>query len=987
MAMNNSKLLSGRVPVTPYSNLTNDRYQFLGLDQAEPSLGSGANNSVLTISTSNSRVWSNALNLSSLTVNGESNLGNIGNIHITGGSNGQVVTTDGFGNLTFTTVSSGSSNLAAPMPYFIPTGEAYTVSNNFQGLFNIPITIDGELEVDGVLIEVEGSGGGGTATGLNATIENVSISGGTSGYYLQTDGAGVLSWASGGGGGSGSPGGVNTQIQFNDAGLFGGNTGFTFNKTTGVFSAPNIIVTGNITPSANVTYSLGNNTNRFSDLYLAGNTINLGAAIISANATAIVFTNPQGGTFAVTGNSTSSDSNLGNVATANYFVGNGNGLSNIQGANISGAVLYATTANAVAVANVSGIGNISTINLDGNAGNILYGNGVFASTSAISNAANANFANFAGTALDAGNSNLANTANSVAVANVSGIGNIATVNLDGNSSNVLFGNGVFSPIPVVNNVANANYANFAGTAFNVSGSNVSGEVANAAYANITGVANSVAGANVSGEVSFAATANSVAGANVSGTVANATFALNAGNSNLANTANSVAVANVSGIGNIATINLDGNAGNILYGNGVFATAGAGGGTPGGTNTQVQFNDAGLFGGNTGFTFNKTTGVFSAPNIVATGNTNADNLNVNRVIATGNVSGTQLISNIATGTAPLVVTSTTEVANLRAATAGTVTTNAQPNITSVGTLSGLTVTNTITGNITGSAGSAGLATTAATVTTNAQPNITSVGTLSSLTITGNISAGNVIGTLNGSGSNITAINASNISSGTLVQARLANSAVTLGSTALTLGDTVTTVAGLSSVTSTSFVGALTGAASTAGTVTTNAQPNITSVGTLSSLAVTGNANVGNLNASGISNLGPVSNVIITGGTANFVLQTDGVGNLSWVEQTSPISNIPPNDQTSAYILVSSDVGKYINITTGGVTVPASVFSSGDTLSIYNNSASVQTITQAAGVTMYLVGTATTGNRTLAQRGLATLLCVGANTFVITGGGLT
>jgi hypothetical protein len=153
MAMNNSKLLSGRVPVTPYSNLTNDRYQFLGLDQAEPSLGSGANNSVLTISTSNSRVWSNALNLSSLTVNGESNLGNIGNIHITGGSNGQVVTTDGSGNLTFTSISV-SSNLAAPMPYFIPTGESYTVSTNFQGLFIIPITIDGALEVDGVLVEV-----------------------------------------------------------------------------------------------------------------------------------------------------------------------------------------------------------------------------------------------------------------------------------------------------------------------------------------------------------------------------------------------------------------------------------------------------------------------------------------------------------------------------------------------------------------------------------------------------------------------------------------------------------------------------------------------------------------------------------------------------------------------------------------------------------------------------------------------------------------
>ena len=153
MAMNNSKLLSGRVPVTPYSSLTSDRHQFLGLEQAEPNLGPGANNSVLTISTSNSRVWSNALSLSSLTVNGVSNLGNVGNVKITGGSNGQVVTTDGSGNLTFTTISI-SNNSVAPMPYFIATGESYIVSNNFQGLFSIPITIDGELEVAGVLVEV-----------------------------------------------------------------------------------------------------------------------------------------------------------------------------------------------------------------------------------------------------------------------------------------------------------------------------------------------------------------------------------------------------------------------------------------------------------------------------------------------------------------------------------------------------------------------------------------------------------------------------------------------------------------------------------------------------------------------------------------------------------------------------------------------------------------------------------------------------------------
>ena len=100
-----------------------------------------------------------------------------------------------------------------------------------------------------------------------------------------------------------------------------------------------------------------------------------------------------------------------------------------------------------------------------------------------------------------------------------------------------------------------------------------------------------------------------------------------------------------------------------------------------------------------------------------------------------------------------------------------------------------------------------------------------------------------------------------------------------------------------------------------------------------------------------------------------------------------NNVVPNAQTTAYTLVIGDVGKYINITTGGVTVPSGVFSSGDVVTIYNMSASAQTITQGASVTMYLVGTATTGNRTLAQRGLATVLCVGTNEFVVAGGGLT
>jgi len=79
-----------------------------------------------------------------------------------------------------------------------------------------------------------------------------------------------------------------------------------------------------------------------------------------------------------------------------------------------------------------------------------------------------------------------------------------------------------------------------------------------------------------------------------------------------------------------------------------------------------------------------------------GNANVGNLGTAQVLASANITTPQFISNVATGTAPFVVTSTTQVANLSVATAGsattagTVTTNAQPNITSTGILTSLEV---------------------------------------------------------------------------------------------------------------------------------------------------------------------------------------------------------------------------------------------------------------------------------------------------------
>jgi hypothetical protein len=65
----------------------------------------------------------------------------------------------------------------------------------------------------------------------------------------------------------------------------------------------------------------------------------------------------------------------------------------------------------------------------------------------------------------------------------------------------------------------------------------------------------------------------------------------------------------------------------------------------------------------------------------------------------------------------------------------------------------------------------------------------------------------------------------------------------------------------------------------------------------------------------------------------------------------------------------------------------VFSIGDNVTIFNNSSSNQTITQGAGVTLRAGGSTNTGNRTLSSYGVATILCVAADVFVITGTGLT
>lgn len=99
-----------------------------------------------------------------------------------------------------------------------------------------------------------------------------------------------------------------------------------------------------------------------------------------------------------------------------------------------------------------------------------------------------------------------------------------------------------------------------------------------------------------------------------------------------------------------------------------------------------------------------------------------------------------------------------------------------------------------------------------------------------------------------------------------------------------------------------------------------------------------------------------------------------------------SEIPQVSKSASYTLSISDVGKHIS-TTSEVIVPSSVFSVGDVISVFNNSAVSITITEGSSVTLRQSGTSNTGNRTLSSYGLCTILCIASDTFVISGTILT
>jgi len=107
---------------------------------------------------------------------------------------------------------------------------------------NINVTPNGTGAVVLPLLRLSGSTSGYVglkgAADAGSTTYTLPAADGTSGQVLSTNGSATLSWATAGGGGT--PGGSTTQVQFNDAGSFGGDADFTWNKTTNTLTIAGI---------------------------------------------------------------------------------------------------------------------------------------------------------------------------------------------------------------------------------------------------------------------------------------------------------------------------------------------------------------------------------------------------------------------------------------------------------------------------------------------------------------------------------------------------------------------------------------------------------------------------------------------------------------------------------------------------------------------------------------------------------------------------
>ncbi len=127
--------------------------------------------------------------------------------------------------------------------------------------------------------------------------------------------------------------------------------------------------------------------------------------------------------------------------------------------------------------------------------------------------------------------------------------------------------------------------------------------------------------------------------------------------------------------------------------------------------------------------------------------------------------------------------------------------------------------------------------------------------------------------------------------------------------------------------------------------------------------------------------------LKGGTTGQVLAKASGTNMdfTWIEQDD--TTISFNAQTgTTYTLVAADLGKIVTLSNGSgitLTVPPSVFATGNIINIQQIDVGQVTLAQGAGVTITSTGASASAPKLRARYSAASIICTGSNTFTVIG----
>jgi hypothetical protein len=706
--------------------------------------------------------------------------------------------------------------------------------------------------------------------------------------------------------------------------------------------------------------------NNFSQLFAAGgvsgisngtsniNILNSGAILMSPQGTANVITvTTSGATVTGTLIGNSAISAIGNITAGQFFIGNGSQLTGVVSVAAAALITGTTLSSNVLTSSLTTVGTLGTLSVTGNvrSGNLVTTGAVAASGDIAGSNINA------GTNINAsGNVTGGNiiTAGVLSVGGaISGVGNV--------TGNYFIGNG--SQLSGIAVSSNAALLTFTTLSSNVTDSSLR-QLGTLNYLNVgnaLGGNGSISSNSITAGTTIVATGN-ITGANVNtGGIVSATGNIESG-------------AIVSAFGNIAT------AANIAGGNIEIAT---------------QINSLGVItatGNITGGNI-RTAGVVSATgnliggNVQGGANVNATTHTGTTASLSGNVTGGNLI------TAGLAnVAGRVEAGNIL--TYGTITAN--------GNVTAPNFIGNVVGNVSGNLSAPGANTQVVfndSATANATAGMTFNKTSNAFAVTGTVTGGNLStgGTLSVSGDTVLAGNLTvsgtteytNVSTLAIQDpiisiGRGANNTPLVSSDAKDRGEqlyywnTAERSSFIGYQASTNKLIAAVQATVTNEVVTVNSAGSFV-VGQLegATVSVTGNIIGGNItNGNAISSgLVQGASLSVTGNTATVTTANYQIG----------YRDLPQN--TSFGTLAATDGGKHY-YGSGTITIPASGttnFAIGTAVLIIASGST--SINAAGGVTLLLAGAGTSGNRTLAQYGEASLVKVATDTWYISGVGIT